>query len=443
MNVEARSQQPVVLPSVPAELREAYDEILLRPKDLNALWAMAREAESRGLDEFAIRLYERMLIVDDRLAQPRLRLAQLHYERGALLLARTYLEEALADPALPDDIRQTAAGYLQEIDSRLSRHRLLGNVRLGLRYATNPAAVTDFLEESAGGVGSGARGQTDKRSDESVYAALDLTHDYDLLTQSGDSLETNAYLYGEKYRRTNDTNFALLDLDSGPRMVVGSPGNERTWRPYAVGRLLGIENSLYSAEAGGGVETRVPVSGNAAAFGSLELTYAWHRNYNIGGDENDNSTGSEQKHDDRDGLRLNGELGLNAAILPQLQATVAAYGGANDAREDLRENDLIGVRSALQAGFDAPLDLTVEPWTGIVGGSLSYRRFGRDSALDERRTETRWRAFLSLVVPIARSWGLEFGAAHSDLDSSIDGGDYDNSEFSIGLVYAFGSGHHD
>lgn len=428
------AQQPVVLPSVPEDLREPYQQLLQDPDDLEAMWSLAREAERRGLDAFAVRLYERMLLTDERLMQPRLRLVRLHAERGAFLLAQTYLDEVLASGDLPPEVQQRAEAYREEIARALSRHRTVGAVRFGLRHATNPAAVTDFLDD----IDDLAVTQlSDDRSDQSAYAALNLTHRYDFLTQREDRLESDLFFYGEKQRRADEVDTAFLEVEIGPRLALLAPLEQRSLRPYAIGRMIGLENALFSGEAGAGVELALGLTRRLNARSGLEATYAWHNNYTIGDVEEDAVIGNFE-NDDRDGLRLAGEVGLETLILPSLRGSLTVFASHAEAREDLRENRELGARAQLRATLDPPFKFTPEPWTLALAGSYGRTRFDRDDFLPERRTEDRASVDFLTQVPLSRRLAVELRLAHSDVDSSLSGADYDNSEIAIGVVYSFG-----
>lgn len=445
---EGHAQETPDLPSVPAELRGAYDTILRNPNDLEAFWALAQDAEERGFDDFAIRLYERMLLLDPRLAQPRLRLAQLLMQRGALLTARAYLEEALAEETMPPEARRRAEAYLAEIDALRSRHRLGGVARVGVRYASNPAAVTDALDDTNNLDDAEVRGLRSQKSDQSVFASLDARHSFDFLTQLGDQLESHVFLYGEKQRRADEADLALAELDVGPRLAIMAPVAERSWRPYAVGRLIGLENSLFSAEGGGGVEGRVAVSPQLAAFGSLEVVYARHNNFRIGGGgDPPDSEPSDFENEDFDGFRFEGEIGVSSVLTPWLRGQLTGFAGSVNAEKDYRANDYLGVRAGLTANYPAPFLLSDLPWSATLTGSYRYARFSNSSQANPiedgdppigRRKENRWQASLTNQVPLSRRWALELRLAHTQLDSSIDGADYDNSEASLAVVYAFG-----
>ncbi len=445
---ETHAQESPNLPSVPAELRGAYDTILRNPGDLEAFWALAQDAEQRGLDEFAIRLYERMLLLDPRLAQARLRLAQLLIQRGALLTARAYLEEALAEEAMPPEARRRAEEYVAEIDAQRSRHRLGGVARVGVRYASNPAAVTDALDDTNDLNDAEVRGLRSQKSDQSAFASLDARHTYDFLTQLGDQLESHIFLYGEKQRRADEADLALAELDVGPRLAIMAPVDERSWRPYAVGRIIGLENSLFSAEGGGGVEGLVALSPRLAAFGSFEVVYAGHNNFRMGGGgDPPGSEPSDFENEDFDGFRFEGELGVSSALTPWLRGQLIGFGGSVDAEKDYRNNDYIGVRAGLTASYPAPFQLSALPWSTTLSGSYRYARFSNSSQANPiedgdppigRRKEDRWQASLTNQVPLSPRWALELRLAHTQLGSSIDGADYDNSEASLAVVYAFG-----
>ena len=103
----------------PADV-EARREVLLhqmlaRPNDLDVAFEYAQLSAKVGDYEAAISTLERMLIYAPNTPRLQLELGVHYYRIGANDVARSYLEQVAANPALPPSIAQQVRLYLEQL----------------------------------------------------------------------------------------------------------------------------------------------------------------------------------------------------------------------------------------------------------------------------------------------------------------------------------------
>jgi tetratricopeptide (TPR) repeat protein len=106
------------------EYREAFQQMMAQPGDLDAVTKYATAATKAGDYEAAVAAYEGMLMVDANLPRVKLELGLLYYRLKSYEMSRTYLEAALQSPTLPADVRKPAEQLLAKMptQSGTTRH---------------------------------------------------------------------------------------------------------------------------------------------------------------------------------------------------------------------------------------------------------------------------------------------------------------------------------
>jgi tetratricopeptide (TPR) repeat protein len=112
-------------PSVELQNKQnaAFQEMLKDPGNLEVVMAYAQAATKAGDYEGAVSAYEGMLIADSNLPRVRLELGILYYRLKSYDTSRTYLESALASPALPADVRKPTELLLAKMPKQSKSRR--------------------------------------------------------------------------------------------------------------------------------------------------------------------------------------------------------------------------------------------------------------------------------------------------------------------------------
>ena len=137
LSAQASDPNPVGGGDLQQRYDAAFQEMVRKPADLDALFTFATLASQNNDLEGAISALERMLLINPDLPRVRLELGVLYYRLGSYEVARTYLETALQSSALPPDVRSRAEQFMAEIQKRQSRSRFSGEFFLGTRYQSN------------------------------------------------------------------------------------------------------------------------------------------------------------------------------------------------------------------------------------------------------------------------------------------------------------------
>ena len=116
-----------------ARYEAAFQETLRDPGNLDALFRFASLAVETGDLEGAVSALERMLILNPDQPRVRMELGILYFRLGSYQAARTYLETAVASPALPPDQRARAEDFLAESKKRLDPSYFAGEAFFGWR----------------------------------------------------------------------------------------------------------------------------------------------------------------------------------------------------------------------------------------------------------------------------------------------------------------------
>jgi len=144
---------------------EARRQLLLKammadPADLDVAFEYAALSVEIGDLEGAVSTLERMLIFAPGLPRLQLELGVLYYRLGANEVAKSHFDAVLAQPGVPDDVRNKVAVYLTAIDKGAQTSGFHGAIITGARYQTNANSApssnivnlngVDFLLGAAG-----------------------------------------------------------------------------------------------------------------------------------------------------------------------------------------------------------------------------------------------------------------------------------------------------
>lgn len=336
------------------EYDDAFQAMLKQPADLDVLFRFATIASQTGDLEGAVSALERMLLISADLPRVRLELGVLYYRLGSYEVARTYLEGALKSPNLPPDVRRRAEEFMAQIVDQQKPSHLSGEFFLGWRYQSNanlgPATSNVLLFGQAANLNQQAVGT----SDWGVVSSLQVRHTYDFGRQDKAALETTFTAYANRQFQVAAANVSLLDLTSGPRFQIFSGTFEDvTLKPFLTGGAIWVNDSLYYASYGSGLEMNALLSDRLRNV----TTVVW------------------RKHDNQNTAYLPAnsqfrgtEYTATTTFQFQLSNLVTLYGTGSGQRFETERTiwqnyTLLGAGAGMAFRFADPLFKTTLPWS--------------------------------------------------------------------------------
>lgn len=429
----AQAQTQQVRPPDPAtdpELDRLFQQMLRDPTNLDLMFKYAQTAVQHGNYDAAIGTLSRMLLFNPDLPRVRLELGALYFQMGSYEAARSYLEQALAAPDMPPEVRERAAGLLAEIDRRTARNKFSGNLTAGVRWQDNANSGPGGVNVRALGQDATLNNEFTRRSDWNAFALGSFQHIYNPQLITGDLLESSGVLYGTRQSKLHDLNVALAEVTSGPRFALGNsgPGNA-TLRPYLLANVVGLGDVLYYHTFGGGI-------GLTQEFGRRVMAEAlFERREKRFHNSSQRPFASDQNGDEN-------SLFLSARILTSAETVLSLGAGVSgdNAREDYRANTEWLGAATFSYFFDPELWAARQPWSINFAVARLYTHYDApDPAVDPNvtREDNEWRFTLYNTVPLTDSLSLVGQLQRFIIDSNLPNFEYRNWAVSAGLSWQF------
>ncbi|MFQ5620068.1 MAG: tetratricopeptide repeat protein, partial [Rhodospirillales bacterium] len=236
------------------EYEAAFQAVLKDPGSLDKTFRYAELAVAVGDLEGAISALERMLIYTPNLPRVRLELGSLYFRLGSYAIAKSYLTRAIEAKDVPADVRDRVTAFLEEIEKRASVHRLSGSIYAGMRFQTNANAGPAGRAVKALGADVSLDDEFTEQPDYNGFALVSLRHAYDLHTQAGDYIETNADFFGSRQIEQTQVDLLLGSINTGYRAkLLPETLTNATWRPYVLADAVRLDRALFFYTYGGGL----------------------------------------------------------------------------------------------------------------------------------------------------------------------------------------------
>ena len=416
--------------SLQAEYDRLFQQMLDRPADLDIMFAFSQVATRIGRYEPAITTLERMLIYNPNLPRVRLELGVLYLRINAPEVARTYFNEALASPDVPEPVRQRAEAYLADIRERTSRHQVAGSLFGGLRYQSNANSGPGSGRVLLGGIDATLERRFREEDDFNAFLSGVVVHRYDLDTPQGEYWETTGIVYGSKQFQLDELDIAILQIDTGPKLALLPdllPGT--TIRPYVVGNFVTLDWKLLFGSIGYGAEIAHQVNERLLLEAESSLTYR----------EFDNSSSFETA-DDQSGVEVGGALRAHYRLAPDLVLNGELSYLVENARVESESNDEYGVAVSFDYTYPAPFGLDAPPWVVTLGAGYFWTSFEKpDRGVDptRKRQDEELRLNLLNSFRITEDWSVELQLQYFRNDSNLPNFDRDNLIVTIGGQLTF------
>lgn len=418
---------------LPAKYSAEYEGLLSDPGNLDRLFALAQRAEMDASQtgapsgyRFAIRLYERMLLIDPDLTQVVLRLGEIHYRLGEFVEAGSYFQRAIKDPALPQDVRAVAQRYIDRIDQTLAPSQFTGRLTYGVKYQSNPTLQNEPLLTTP-----------PQGSDFNLFAGVGLSHVFDPGWQSGHTLETTLDATTQKYFKLNEIDSTTAALTFGPRFRLDSYGVGNTSvRPYLAFTAETVSGDWYSFDTGGGIQ----VTSTPMQWLRLSADFsAVNQRHNA-------ELKPENRLDLLDGDEFDARVGADFQLNPRLALGVGMSWRESNFADDIEfaitDRYSRRYRAEVFARYRHPplIDFGTGDW--YLNLSLSHQQtdwFDTVSSGVNAIWREDWEnaVTLSSEVPVTPDFAVVGGIGHTGYNSTLAIAEYSNWEMYLGFRQQF------
>lgn len=400
-----------------ADLDRVFQQVLADPTNLDLAFEYAAIAAALGDYEAAISSLERMLIYNPDLPRVKLELGVLYFRLGSYTAAKSYFEQALAAPDMPDAARERVNRYLAQIERATSRHRLAYSISGGLRYQSNANSAPESTVLFAG-IPVELDPSSQAEEDFNLFLSANARHQYDFGGQNGDYMETNAGVYLTRQFSVDDLDIIYGRLDTGPVIHI-EPGSGMTVRPYLTGSYLLLGGDPYQAAAGGGARLNIPLN--------TMLTLALDSSARAV----DYRTSDERPNaDDLDNREVRAEAELIFQPVNYLRLSGSLQGRHVDADADFQTYNEFEFGVSATVNVPAPVNLTSSPsdWTILLDTRGITRDYDAPNTLisTDTREEQELRADAQLYVPVSTNISLFSGVGWRNVTSNIPNYAVDN-----------------
>jgi tetratricopeptide (TPR) repeat protein len=406
-------------------------EMLARPNDLDIAYEYATLSSAVGDYEAAVSTLQRMLIYAPNTPRLQLELGILYYRLGAYEVARSYFEQALANPNLPPSVAEQTRLYLQQLALSADPPPFSATIFSGIRWESNANSGPGTSSVTLNGIDFTIDQQSVGHSGWSALDVGTMHYSYDLKKQ-GDKIEFDALAYATDYFE-NELRDIDLDFFEG---TLGPSFNLKRWGMdksrlflYAIGDIAYLGYDPYFTAPGGGVRL-LSFSGERAVLDARVETRV--REFN--------NTANFATNTLRDGPQT--RFGVNYSYYVTPGFVIITQGYAQ--REDVTAGFYSDWEMALSGGFAwtfaNPLWNGKYPWTWQLGGGGIRRDYDKpDPTINPFDPETD-RVFwgrTALVLPVAETWSLVPQVEYRDQESNYDIDRFDDLTALLGVQKRF------
>lgn len=436
------SAQGIPTPNTNAQIDSAFQEVLRNPASTAAGETYARLLVANGNFEGGIAALERLLL--DPAAPPtiRLELGVLYYRLSSYAMAEYYIRQAVGDPRLTGELRDTANTLLADLSRRNASGSLFsGSITLGLRGQSNPTAAANSDRLLSAGIPFTRPANQDKKSGADAFISADLLHEWDFQTQNSATLVTTGSLFANHYQNAADYNNDRPKTD--PRDLVAASFTmgirfkpapiempNLTLRPYIAGSELLLDGYQYMAAAGGGLDVNYRVENGGLAFGAT---------YDLRG------TSFAKRADITESDKQGGyEQFLQLRVIKELTPLQALTADVTVRNRDTDRGYFTywgtEARLTYNLNYTNPFGWDKRLWSNSLYGAYGQRDYDApDPSVKPgtTRRDTEWRLGGTQVIPIIDRLSAIVSVEYLDNRSNITNYSYRNLKGWSGLIWNF------
>ncbi len=423
-------------PGAAAQVSDARRDALLqqmiaRPNDLDVAFEYAQASAAAGDYEGAISALERMLIYAPDTPRIQFELGVLYYRLGAYDVARSYFEQVLANPSVPQDVAKQVRLYIQQLSLAADPPAFSATIFSAIRWESNANFGPGTNSVTLNGIDFTLDSQSVGRSGWSALNIGTLHYAYDLEKQ-GDRIEFDFLVYSTAYF---DSDLQDIDLDFF-EFTLGPSFNMKRWGwnqtrlfVYGIADLAYLGYETYFTAPGAGVRLLSFANKQSVLDARVETRY---REFNDTEDLPINSL--------RDGLQTRAGVTYAYYVTPAFVITTQGYVQRENADADFYANWELALSGGFAWTFDNPLWAGQYPWTWQAGGGFIGKNYDApDPTIDPTQAEDDdifW-ARTALVLPVGETWALVPQVEYRDQSSNYELRTFDNLTTLVGVQKRF------
>jgi tetratricopeptide (TPR) repeat protein len=418
-------------PDIEARREALLKQMLSRPNDLDLAFEYATLSSQVGDYEGAVSTLERMLIYAPNTPRLQLELGVLYYKLGAYDVARSYFDQALANPNVPPSIVEQIRLYLQQLALSADPPPFSATIFSAIRWESNANAGPGTNSVTLNGIDFTLDQQSVGREGWSALNIGTMHYSWDLKRQ-GDRMEFDALAYSTAYF---DKDLQDIDLDFF-EATVGPSFNMKRWDLektrayiYAIGDLAYLGWDPYFSAPGAGLRLLSFAAPQSVLDARLETRY---RDF-----ENSSDLPS---NDLRTGLQTRFGATYSYYFTPAFVVTTQGYAQRENADAGFFADWEIALSGGFAWTFNNPLWQARYPWTFQVGGGVIRRDYDDpDPTINPfvAELDTQWWSRGALVLPVAETWALVPQVEYRNQQSNYDIRKFDDLLALVGVQKRF------
>jgi tetratricopeptide (TPR) repeat protein len=401
-----------------AELDRAYERLLVDPSDRALNRRMIDIAVALEDYDAAIGAVERLIFYEPGNASLQLEAARFYFAIGSYAAASGYLDDVLALPNIPADVRKDVEQLLAQVEDATKPRVWGGFGQVGVRYQTNANIGPGFLGPESPFVEGPAE-------DWNAFALGTLAY----ANPVGDNLLLEGQIsgyYADQFE-IDRLDLGFLDITAGPRFV--SDNSVVSIKPYGVVQGILLGSDPYQLAFGGGVLTRIGLGEGWWIEPQVEYK---RREYENSDDYLDATTQNGNFY--TFAARLNGDITEDINWSTRL-----AY-NRNRADEDYQSFDYYTATTTLRVAFDL---FGQENWAISPFASISFSDYKgiapaeQEAFIDKMREDVQWSVGAILEIPWGEHFSFNVQVQYTENESNLDRYTYDNLQVMLGPAGRF------
>lgn len=412
--------------------REALlQQMIAHPSDLDLAFTYANLSAQVGDYEAAISTLERMLIYAPNTPRLQLELGILYYRIGATEVARSYFEQARANPGLLPDVASQVDLYLQQLAIAADPPNFSATIYSAIRWESNANSGPGTNNVTLQGINFTIDDQSVGRPGWSALNVGTLHYAWDLRNQ-GDRIEFDALAYSTAYfdKDLNDIDLDFFEVTLGPSFNLRRIGwDQSRFFVYAIGDLAYLGYDYYYGAPGAGIRLLSFAAERSVLDARLETRV---RDFDNTPDLPTNTL--------RDGPQTCFGATYSYYVTPAFVVTTQGYAQREDVTAGFYSNWEIALSAGFAWTFNNPLWKGQYPWTWQVGGGFIGRDYDDPdpviNPIDAERDDQFW-ARTALVLPVAETWALIPQVEYRDQRSNYDISQFDDLMTVLGVQKRF------